>query len=197
MINIGALLDACGISYTEKQLKKLDRLFNHLVKGKIFKNFPGTNSKDNSCKDSSPNSKPRRLYFIDTKEKESSENFDQYLEPEINIAIKEEIVEEEVLEIKDEIDPLASFEAVENSKCNVENNRDDNSMLAYPDFKTEPRNESHIDENESRNNENYIQKSEIENYFDDVVFIENKLEEDLLNNMMSVDEEKKTAQISS
>ena len=51
MINIGTLLDACGISYTDKQLKKLDRLFNHLVKGHIFKNFPGISSKDNSYKD--------------------------------------------------------------------------------------------------------------------------------------------------
>ena len=112
MINIGSLLDACGISYTEKQLKKLDRLFNHLVKGKFFKNYPGTNSKDNSFKDSSPNSKSLGVYFIETQEKESSENVNQYLEPENNIAIKEESVEEEVKEIKDEIDPLAFCEAV-------------------------------------------------------------------------------------
>ena len=156
MINIGALLDACGISYTEKQLKKLDRLFNQFLKGKFFKNFQDTNS----------------------------ENVNQYEEPENNIAIKEESVEEEVLEMKYEIDPLAFFEADENSKCNIENNRDDNSMLAYPEFKKELSNVSHIYKNESRNNETDTQKSEIEYYSYDVAF---KLEED----MMSVHEEKK------
>ena len=182
MIIIGALLDACGISYTEKQLKKLDRLFNHLVKGKLFKNYPGTNSKDNSCKDSSPNSKSLKVCFIENKEKESSEHVNQYLELENNIAIKEESVKEEVLEIKYEIDPLALFEAVENSKCNFENNSDDNYMLVYPEFEKEHRNVSHTYKNESRNNDTDIQKSEIENYSKDVAF---KLED-----MMSVHEEK-------
>ena len=32
MINIGKLLDACGISYTDKQLSKLDNLLNKLLK---------------------------------------------------------------------------------------------------------------------------------------------------------------------
>ena len=32
MINIASLLDACGISYTEKQLVKLDKLVDKLLK---------------------------------------------------------------------------------------------------------------------------------------------------------------------
>ena len=58
-------------------------------------------------------------------------------------------------------------------------------MLTYPEFKKELRNVSHTYENESRNDETDIQKSEIENYSDDVAF---KLEEE---DMMSVHEEKK------
>ena len=120
MINIGTLLDACGISYTAKQLKKLDRLFNHLIKGHIFKNFPGIGSKDNSYKDLSPHFKSLKVYFIENKEKESwsENNCDKYFEPktENNLWIKEETLEESVLEIKDEFDPLTTLETVENYK---------------------------------------------------------------------------------
>ena len=120
MINVGTLLDACGISYTEKQLKKLDRLFNHLVKGNIFKNFPGIGSKDNSYKDLSPHFKSLKVYFTENKEKDSlsDNNCSKYFEPETenNIVIKEEILEENVLEIKEEFDPLTTFETVENYK---------------------------------------------------------------------------------
>ena len=169
MINIGTLLDACGISYTEKQLKKLDRLFNHLVKGQIFKDFPGIDSKDNSTKDSSSNSKSLKVYFIETKEKESSENVNEYFESENNVAIKEEEnLEECALEIKDEFDPFAALEAVENSKgisdskyanyyqntgnekqnYNCEDFTEDNSILVGSDLKIEPRVESYADESE-------------------------------------------------
>ncbi len=54
-------------------------------------------------------------------------------------------------------------------------------MLVFLEFEKEPRNESHIDKNGSKNNESDIQKSEIENFSNDVAFIENKVEEDLLN----------------
>jgi hypothetical protein len=118
MINIGTLLDACGISYTEKQLKKLDRLFNHLVKGHIFKNFPGIGSKDNSYTDLSPHFKSLKVYFIENKGKESlsENNCSKYFEPETenNVVIKEETLEESVLEIKGEFDPLTTLETVEN-----------------------------------------------------------------------------------
>ena len=118
MINIGTLLDACGISYTAKQLKKLDRLFNHLVKGNIFKNFPGIGSKDSSYKDLSSHVKSLKVYFIENKEKEplSENNCSKYFEAETenNVVIKEELLEESVLEIKDEFDPLTTLETVEN-----------------------------------------------------------------------------------
>jgi DNA-directed RNA polymerase subunit RPC12/RpoP len=142
MINIGTLLDACGISYTAKQLKKLDRLFNHLVKGNIFKNFPGIGSKDNSYKDLSPHFKSLKVYFIENKEKDSlSENdCSKYFEPETenNIVIKEEILEENVLEIKEEFDPLTTFETVENYKYISDN--------AYEEYS-----QNQITENEDHN----------------------------------------------
>ena len=118
MINIGTLLDACGISYTSKQLKKLDRLFNHLIKGHIFKNFPGIGSKENSYKDLSPHFKSLKVYFIENKEKDSENDCSEYIEPktENNLWIKEETLEESVLEIKDEFDPLTTLETVENYK---------------------------------------------------------------------------------
>ena len=53
--------------------------------------------------------KSLKVYFIETKEKESSENGHHYFEPDNNVTIKEEILEESVLEIKDEIDPLATL----------------------------------------------------------------------------------------
>ena len=36
MIKIGSLLDACGISYTDKQLEKLDKLCDELLKKLIL-----------------------------------------------------------------------------------------------------------------------------------------------------------------
>ena len=39
MINIGNLLDACGISYTEMQLAKLDKLLNELLKNLSLQRF--------------------------------------------------------------------------------------------------------------------------------------------------------------
>ena len=139
MINIGTLLDACGISYTAKQLKKLDRLFNHLVKGNIFKNFPGIGSKDNSYKDLSPHFKSLKVYFIENKEKESlsENNCSKYFEPETenNVVIKEEILEESVLEIKDEFDPLTTLETFENCEYI--------SDTTYEEYNQKTENEDH------------------------------------------------------
>ena len=39
MIDIGSLLDACGISYTEKQLVKIDKLVNELFKKLSLQQF--------------------------------------------------------------------------------------------------------------------------------------------------------------
>ena len=38
-IDIGNLLDACGISYTDKQLAKLDKLFDELLKKLILQQY--------------------------------------------------------------------------------------------------------------------------------------------------------------
>ena len=39
MIDIGNLLDACGIYYTDKQLSKLDKLVNELLKKLCLQQF--------------------------------------------------------------------------------------------------------------------------------------------------------------
>jgi hypothetical protein len=39
MINIGNLLDACGISYADHQLAKLDKLLNELLKNLSLQQF--------------------------------------------------------------------------------------------------------------------------------------------------------------
>ena len=53
MINIGNLLDACGISYTEKQLVKLDKLVNELFKRLSIQQFDSNATiKDKPIQDS-------------------------------------------------------------------------------------------------------------------------------------------------
>ena len=48
MINIGNLLDACGISYTEMQLAKLDKLINELLKNLSLQQFDSNESTQNN-----------------------------------------------------------------------------------------------------------------------------------------------------
>ena len=115
MIDTGLLLDICEISYTEKQLTRLDKLINDFIK-----TFHGISAKENSYQDLSSELKFKSLkvYFIDTKGKNSFKSCDQNLEPgtKNNDIIKEEFFEESVLEIKDEFDPFANLDAIENSK---------------------------------------------------------------------------------
>ena len=120
MINIGNLLDACGISYTDKQLTKLDKLINELLKKLSLHKFVSNETTQN---DSIPNyqDKSRTKDFTDKTELEPSQNYIQefLFEPESqsNYTIMEEISRESEIEIKDEFpkDPFASLET--SNKC--------------------------------------------------------------------------------
>ena len=59
MINIGNLLDFCGISYTEKQLVELDKLVNELWKKLSLQHFDskGTKQQRDSTLDSEDKSR--------------------------------------------------------------------------------------------------------------------------------------------
>ena len=46
MINVENLLDACGISYTERQLVKLEKLINELLKKLSLQQFDSKQTKE-------------------------------------------------------------------------------------------------------------------------------------------------------
>ena len=114
MINIGNLLDACGIYYTDKQLSKLDKLVNDLLKKlSLQQQF-----------DSAPDSKDksRNEDFVNKKElkpfQHCIQEFDFESRSQYENTIKKEILEESATEIKDEFpnDPFVSLETIENSE---------------------------------------------------------------------------------
>ena len=97
MIDIGNLLDACGISYTEKQLVKLDKLVNELFKRLSIQQFDSNATiKDKPIQDSTD-----KLENKDVAHNTEMKPF-QHCSPEIDIkhefqinnTIKEEVVEE-------------------------------------------------------------------------------------------------------
>ena len=59
MINVGNLLDACGISYTDKQLVKLNKLIDELLKKLNLQQFDSnqTKQKNDSILDSEDKSR--------------------------------------------------------------------------------------------------------------------------------------------
>ena len=125
MINIGKLLDACGISYTDKQLSKLDNLVNKLLKKLSLQQFDANETTPNvsiivstsgSLPDSVDNS--RNEDFASETKLKSMEELDFKHEPYYNSTIKEEIQEEIEIEIKEECpkDPFASLETFDDSE---------------------------------------------------------------------------------
>ena len=119
MINIGILLDDWGISYTEQQLTRLDKLIDDFIKDQIWENFYGIGSKAaNQNLSTKLNSKSFKVYCIDTKKEEIPKDCALNFEPdtENNDKIKEESFEERVIEIKDEFVPFSNLEAIESSK---------------------------------------------------------------------------------
>jgi uncharacterized protein YpbB len=49
-INIGILLDACGIPYTEKQLAKLEKLVNNFIKLQVNNSVKNLVSSNQGCR---------------------------------------------------------------------------------------------------------------------------------------------------
>ena len=120
MINIGSLLDACGISYTDKQLTKLDKLINELLKKLSLHKFVSNETTQN---DSIPDYQDKSGHkdFTDKTELKPSQNCIQEFhfesESQSNDTIMEEISRESEIEIKEEFpkDPFASLET--SNKC--------------------------------------------------------------------------------
>ena len=117
MINIANLLDACGISYTDKQLAKLDKLVNELLKKLSLQQFDSneTTQQHDSISDSEDKSR-NEGFDEETKLKPFQTavyEVDFEPEPHYNNIAKVEILEESVIEIKEE---FASLDSLENSE---------------------------------------------------------------------------------
>ena len=122
MIVIRNLLDACGISYTDKQLAKLDKLFDELLKKLILQqyDFDETTQQHDSTLDYEQNAS-KEEFPNNTKLKPFQhciEELEIKPEPQNENAIKEEIAEEGLTEIKEEFsnDPFAPLEMLNNCK---------------------------------------------------------------------------------
>ena len=121
MINIGKLLDACGIPYTDKQLSKLDKLLNKLLKKLSLQQLDSNETTPyDSTSDCIPDSedKYRNEEFASETKLKSMEEFNFKHEPYYNNTIKEEILEDIAIEIKEECpkDPFASLETFDDSE---------------------------------------------------------------------------------
>ena len=120
MINITNLLDACGISYTDKQLAKLEKLLHELLKKMSLQQFDSNKpTQHDSISDSEDKSRNEGL------DEETKLNpfqtaiyeIDYEPEPHCNNMVKAEILGESFIEIKEEFAPL---ETLENSEAPVD-----------------------------------------------------------------------------
>ena len=110
MINIGSFLDACGISYTDKQLAKLDKLFDELLNKLILQQYDFDETtqqhdstldyEQNASKEEFPNNTKLKPFQHCIPEFELKTEFKS--EPNYDNTIKEEILEESEIEIKKE-----------------------------------------------------------------------------------------------
>ena len=126
MINIANLLDACGISYTDKQLAKLEKLLHELLKKLSLQQFDAnettqqeTTQQHDSISDSEVKS---RIEGFDEETnlkpfQTAIHEIDFEPEPHCNNIIKTEILGENFIEIKEE---FASLETLENSEAPVD-----------------------------------------------------------------------------
>ena len=136
MINIGNLLDACGISYTDKQLAKLDKLVNELLQKLSLQQFAC--DKTLQC-DSIPVSldKSRNENFVNRTVLKPFQELDIKPEPHSSTIIMEEIVEDSMIEICQTCGLEFGNKAVlkiHNSLVHPEENKDDqNSDLVGND----------------------------------------------------------------
>ena len=117
MINVTNLLDACGISYTEEQLSKLENLLHELLKKLSLQQFDSneTTQQHDSISDSEDKSRNEgfeeetRLKPVQT----AIYEVDFEPEPHHNNIVKAEILEESIIDIKEE---FAILETLDNSK---------------------------------------------------------------------------------
>ena len=121
MINITNLLDACGISYTDKQLAKLEKLLHELLKKLSLQQFDSNETTEHldSVSDSEDNSR-NEGFDEETKLKPFQTaiyEIDFEPEPHCNNIVKAEILGESFIEIKEE---FASLETLENSEAPVD-----------------------------------------------------------------------------
>ena len=126
MINVTNLLDACGISYTDKQLAKLEKLLHELLKKLSLQQFDAnettqheTIQQHDSISDSEVKS---RIEGFDEETnlkpfQTAIHEIDFEPEPHCNNIIKTEILGESFIEIKEE---FASLETLENSEAPVD-----------------------------------------------------------------------------
>ena len=117
MIDIANLLDACGISYTDKQLAKLDKLVNELWKKLCLQEFDSNETKQQHDSISDSEDKSRNEGFDEETKLEPIQTaiyeIDFEPEPHCNNIVKAEILGESVIEIKEE---FASLDSLENSE---------------------------------------------------------------------------------
>ena len=117
MINIGSLLDACGISYTDKQLVKLEKLFHELLKKLSLQQFDSNETTQQHDSTTDSEDKSRNEGFDEEKKLKPFQTaiYEVDFEPEshYNNIVKAEILEESVIEIKEE---FASLETLKNSE---------------------------------------------------------------------------------
>ena len=126
MINIGNLLDSCGIYYTDKQLSKLDKLVNDLLKKLSLQQLDSNETSSlvftSDCIPDSEDKSRNEDFASETKLK-SMEEFDFKHETYYNNTMKEETLADIAIEIKEEFpkDPFASLETLNDSQgreCN-------------------------------------------------------------------------------
>ena len=121
MINIGSLLDTCGISYTDKQLAKLDKLLHELLNKLSLQQFDANETIQHGSIPDSDDRLRKEEFASETELKPFQhyiQEFEFESEPHYNHIIKEEIVEESSIEIKEELpkDPYATLETINISR---------------------------------------------------------------------------------
>ena len=117
MINIGSFLDACGISYTDKQLAKLDKLLHELLNKLSLQQFV---SNETTKHDSISYSRTKDFAceIEITPSEHCIQEFNVEPEPCYNDKIKDEMPKESSIEIKEEFpkDPFESLETINHSE---------------------------------------------------------------------------------
>jgi len=146
MIDIGSLLDACGISYTDKQLAKLDKLLHELLNKLSLQQFDANETIQHGSIPDSDDRLRNEEFASETELKPFQhyiQEFEFESEPHYNHIIKEEIVEESSIEIKEELpkDPYATLETINSSRdisdVLKEENIESNCFQDLPDHQIE------------------------------------------------------------